>query len=386
MAKSTYEILNTAKQHIIAADSNLSTTAYLRAINLSLPSSAIEIHQVTKGYMHLAMAEFSPISYFEALKRLKLEADENEQCRAEYQVALETLINIKDLFLRDVAVNYFSEVSTCSWGSNYGKSLDELYLYLDKYIDPIIENDTYGFGTYKPEFQLANLRRDLKTVEAYALNLLLMYVTHKTTQYEGKTYYENKYITDEFTYTQSGSYDNYSHNATARPRLCQLFKGECYPDYLRAFNDLKRELGIYPENELKTEVGRLVDYSNAKNETEREYFQYAKKLAKEDPGRRSFFNTFGGINPFYFMVKPILKVCLGAEAVGSFELDQPFTRKRLLGVCNMLAWANDLSVEMVRTIMFLAGCCGIGVFAYLGLYVAAKMNFYLPNFSVDKHI
>jgi phage shock protein PspC (stress-responsive transcriptional regulator) len=52
----------------------------------------------------------------------------------------------------------------------------------------------------------------------------------------------------------------------------------------------------------------------------------------------------------------------------------------------MLAWANDWSVDMVRTIMFICGCMGIGVIAYFALYAAMKTNFYLPNFSVQKHL
>jgi phage shock protein PspC (stress-responsive transcriptional regulator) len=77
---------------------------------------------------------------------------------------------------------------------------------------------------------------------------------------------------------------------------------------------------------------------------------------------------------------------VGTDEVGSFELDMPLTRKRWLGVCNMLAWANDWSVDMVRTIMFICGCMGIGVIAYFALYAAMKTNFYLPNFSVQKHL
>lgn len=383
---STYAILNTAKQQIIAGDYNLAFGAYSRASMINLPSSLIDVHKSTKGYMHLAMAEYSPITYFESLKQFKLQADANEQYRAEYQVALETLVNIKDMFLRDVAINYFCEVCTCSWESNYGKSLDNLYLYINKNIDAIIQSDCYGFETYKPGFDLKKLYRDLKTIEAYALNLLLMYVTHKSTNYEGKTYYANTMIFDDFAYTQINSHDNYSHNAVSRPRLYQLLKEEYYPDYLQAFNDLKKELKISPENELSIEVSRLVDYKNPKNEFEKEFFKYAKKVAKEDPERQSLFNTFGVLNPFYFMVKPILKACLGAEQVGKFDLDVPLSRKRWLGVCNMLAWANDWSVEMVRTIMLICGCFGFGLIAYVGLYVAMKCNYYLPNFMVEKHL
>ena len=387
MIKSTYELLNNARQQIIEGDDNLMYATYNRAAVQKLPLRLVELHRMTKGYMLLPMAEYSPISYFEGLKKAKSEADSNEQYRAEYQAALETLVGIKDMFLRDVAVNYFCEICTCSWQSNYGRSLDDLYLYIDKYIDDITENDCYGFATYKPKCDLKKLRRDLKTVEAYALNLLLMYVTHKSTHYEGKTYYANTMVFDDWAYTQVNSHDNYSHNAVARPRLNQVFKQEYYPDYLEVFKALKKELKISPEAELKAEVSRLVDRKHAKSDTEKEYFKYAKRIAKEDPERRSFYNVFGGIYPGYnTLIKPILKLFWGCDEVGSFELDRPFTRKRWLGVCNMIAWANDWSVEMVRTIMFIAGCLVIGLFVYFGLFIAMKANFYLTNFSVEKHI
>ena len=387
MIKSTFEVLNKARQEIIEGDDGLASSIYNRAMGQNLPAHLVELHRMTKGYMMLPMAEYSPVLYFETLKKAKREVDANEQFRAEYQVALETLVKIKDIVLRDIAVNYFCEVCTCSWGSNYGKSLDELHLYINKYIDDITEKDCYGFATYKPTCDLKKLRRDLKTVEAYALNLLLMYVTHKSTQYEGKSYYANTMDFGDYAYTEVKSHDNYSHNAVARPRLNQVNKEVYYPDYLQLFENLKKELKISSEAELKAEVSRLVDAKKAKNDLEKEYFKYAKRLAKDDPERRSFYNVFGGIYPGYnTLVKPILKLIWGCDEVGSFELDQPFTRKRGLGVCNMLAWANDWSVEMVRTVMFISGCMLVGAIAYVGLYAAMKMKWYLPNFSVEKHL
>ena len=386
MTNSTFATLNNARQQVIKGEESLAATLYERAYIENIPSSIIDLHKMTKGYMLLSMAEYSPITYFECLKKIKQKADGAEQYREEYKNALETLVNIKDLFLRDVAVNYFCEVSTCSWGSNYGNSLDDLYIYLEGYIDDITEKDCYGFSVYKPDCDMNKLKRDLKTVEAYALNLLLMYVTHKSTHYEGKTYYANAVDFGDYALVQVNSHDNYSHNAVARPRICQAMKEAYYNDYLNDLREFSSELKINTADELKKEVGRLVDLSNAKNEKEKEFFEYSKVVAKNDLERRSFFNTFGGLNPFYFMIKPILRKCLGAEEVGSFELDQPLTRKRWLGICNMLAWANDWSVEMVRTLMFIAGCFGVGVLVYFGLYFSMKANFYLTNFSVEKHI
>lgn len=387
MVKSTYEILNKARQHTIECENDLVSASYNRAISQGLPSHLIELHRMTKGYMLLSMAEYSPALYFEALKKAKAQADANEQFRPEYQAALETLVNIKSMFLRDVAVNYFCEVSTCSWGSNYGKSLDDLHMYINKFINDIIENDCYGFATYKPSYDLKKLYHDLKTVETYALNLLLMYVTHKDTHYAGKTYTTIAMDFGDVIYAESRAHDKYTHNAVARPRLHQLNKAEYYPDYLEMFENLKKEFNISSESELKAEVSRLVDRKGARSQTEKEYFKYAKKLAKDDHERRSFYSTFGGNYPGYDkMIKPILKFLWGCDAVGSFKLDQPFTRKRGLGVCNMIAWANDWSVEMVRTVTAISGLFLIGAIAYIGLFAAMKMKYYVPNFLVEKHL
>lgn len=387
MNDSTFAILSKAKAKIIEGEDSMAMSLYSRAASENVPSSIMDLHKMTKGYMLLSMAEYSPVAYFECLKKIKKNADFNEQYREEYKIALDTLVNIKELFLRDVAINYFSEVSTCSWDSNYGKSLDDMYCYIEAHIDEITEKDCYGFATYKPGFDMNTLRRDLETIEAYSINMLLMYVTFKSTHYEGKSYYANAMDFGDYALIQVKSHDNYSHNALARPRLHQVLKEAYYDDYLKKLNDISSKINISTADELKTEVRRLVDRKNPKNDAEKEYFEYAKLIAKDDPGCDSYFKTFGSLYPGYnTLVKPILKACLGAEEVGSFKLDQPFTRKRLLGMCNMLAWANDWSIEMVRTVTLILGCLGIGVIAYFGLYLAVKFGFYLPNFSVEKHV
>ena len=387
MTISAFEILNNAKQKLIEGEQSLASTLYSRATIEGVPSNIVNFHRATKGYMYLPMAESSPINYFVDLKAVKKLADKNDAYKEEYKNILETLVNFKSFFLRDVALNYFCEVTTCSWGSNYGKSLDNLYLYLEQNISDIVVNDCYGLSVYKPQFDTKKLERDLKTVQAFALNLLLMYVTHKSTEYVGKSYTANTMDFGDYSLTQVKSHDNYSHNAMARPRLFQVQKDAYYPDYLKALKTLSSELKIDTAHELKKEVSRLVDLRGAKTENEKQFFKYSKLVAKEDLSRKSYYSTFGSLYPGYNkLIKPILKVCLGTDEVGSFNLDNPFTRKRWLGVCNMIAWANDWSIEMVRTIMFICGCMGIGLLAYLGLYIAMKAKLYIPNFSVEKHI
>ena len=121
------------------------------------------------------------------------------------------------------------------------------------------------------------------------------------------------------------------------------------PNY---FADYDTTVTFITADELKKEVSRLVYEKDADTDEKKEYYAYARLAAKEDLSRSSFFNTFGSLYPGYgTLVKPILRACLGAEEVGSFELDQPMTRKRLLGVCNMLAWANDWSIEFADILL-----------------------------------
>ena len=327
--KSSIDILNQARQNQLDCNQSMMMSLYGRAAAEGVPSCFVDLHKMTKGYTLLAMSEYSPVAFFECIKKARELAERNDAYKDEYRVALGLLVNVEDLFLRDAAVNYFSEVYTTPWGSNYGKSLDDFCSYVDAHMDKIIYSDCYGFSKFMPEYDLSELKRSLKTVEAYCLNLLLMYVAHKTTRYEGKSYYANTMDFGDYALVEVKSHDNYSHNAHIRPRLHQIIKEAYYNDYVKKWQDLSAELGISTKEELKTKLSRLVDMSGATDEDEKEFFKYSKKVADDDLERRSFFNTFGKFNPFYFMVKPILKVCLGAEEVGSFDTEQPFTRKRI---------------------------------------------------------
>lgn len=384
MAESTYSVLNIARDKILSGDDSAASSYYTRAANENVPFDIIDLHKMTKGYTLLPMTEYSPVTYFERLKNIKKLADSNEAYRKEYEAALDTLVNIKDLFLRDAAVNYFCEVCVSSWQSNYGRSLDDMYLYIKTRIGDIVENDCYGFATYKPSVNLYRIKADLLTVEAYSLNLLLMYVAFKNTHYNGKTYYANTMDFGDYSLVTVNSYDSYSHSAAVMTRVRRIGKEAYYDDYRADYEQLSNMLGRSVSGELKKEITRLVDYKDPKSDEEKKFFEYEKLMAKDDLERRSFYSTFGAVNPFYFMVKPLLKVCLGAEEVGSFDIDTVFTRKRGLGVCHMLSLANDWSVEMVRTCMFIAGCFMIGVLAYAGLGVSMKAGYCLPNLTVYK--
>ena len=385
MIESTFAVLNNAQKKLLEGDDSTAYSYYARAHTDGVPAAAIELHKMTRGYLLLDMREHSPVNFFEQLKKLKIAAATNEEAKKEYIVALKLLLNVRELFLRDIAVRYFCEISTCSWGSPYAKSLDALQHYLYFQTDDITEKDCYGIKTYLPGSDLKKLRHDLKTITAYCLNMLLMYVGVKSTEYTGKTYHATTMDFGSYSLTEVKARDNYSSNAIVMTRMYFIQKEAYYDDYLQRFEAICTEINLSCPSELRKEVARLVDRKPSGQPGEKDFFKYSKRMEKEDLEQLSFFSLFGRLNPFYFMIKPILKVCLGAGEVGSFELDNPFNRKRLLGVCNMIAWANNWSIEMVRTIMLIAGCCCIGVIAYIGLFAAMKTGFYLTNLEVKKH-
>ncbi|MBQ3013798.1 MAG: hypothetical protein IJD75_01505 [Clostridia bacterium] len=385
MTKSSFAVLNSAQQKILEGDESTALSFYARAHADNVPAAAVALHKVTKGYMLLAMGEYSPVQFFEALKTLKIAAASSEAAKAEYVIALGALLNIHELFLRDIAIHYFCDISVSSWGSPYAKSLDALQHYLYFKMDEITEKDCYEIKRYLPDGNLKKLRRDLKKITAYCLNMLLMYVGIKSTQYTGKTYHATTMDFGDYYLTEVKARDNYSSNASVMTRMHFIQKEAYYDDYLQRFNEICDEIKFSCQTELRKEVTRLVDRKPSGQPDEKDFFKYAKRMEKEDLEQLSYFSLFGRLNPFYFMIKPILKICLGAGEVGSFELDNPFNRKRWLGVCNMIAWANNWSIEMVRVLMLIASCCCVGVFAYIGLFISMKAGTYLPNLSVTKH-
>ena len=107
-----------------------------------------------------------------------------------------------------------------------------------------------------------------------------------------------------------------------------------------------------------------------------------KAFEKEDLERQSFIKISLKFNPFAFMLKGFGRRFLGMDEVGSFEIDTVFTRKKLLGVCNMIAWANNWSVETVRAFTVLLFF--VSLFFYVILAISMKLGFYLFNLHVEK--
>ena len=202
----------------------------------------------------------------------------------------------------------------------------------------------------------------------------------------GQKQYAESTINDNKITTEFKSESRWSDHATVLPRLDLINKGKYYSQYLEKFNAICKRLNICSEQELLQDVSRLVYMSKPRNSEEKEFFKYEKVFEKEDLERDSLFSYYCKIVFFYLPKNdPVSRFCIGKNQVNSFELDNPFNRKKIKGVCNMIAWAYDCSIEFVRVVAILLGCLGIGVIAYLVLMLLMKNDNYLKNLRVVKH-
>lgn len=378
-----FELLELAKKKFVEGDYSTSGSYYGRARDEAIPDPIVDIHIITCGYMFIQMEHYSPILYFQCLEKIKDLANNDVNLQEEYRKALNSLLRFKTLFLRDIALNYFSEIAVTSWSSNYAKSINDLLLYLKLNLDNIIDNDIYCIRKYYPSCDLKKLKTDFLKVIAYCLNLMLMYTGVKSSCYTGKEYHGVTYDFGSYAYTDISSRDTYSTSATVLPRLHILSLEAYYDDYLTMFKEITQEINQVEKfsspEELKAEITALVKRKNAKDEETKIFYKYSKKQEKDDPERSSYFKMTAFLN---ITALPMLTLLFGMDQVGTFNINVPFTRKKWLGVCNMLSWAYDWSIETTRFIMFLTlGLAGVG---YLGLALLMKIGFYIPKITVKK--
>lgn len=378
-------LLDTAKKKIIEGNAETADSFYIRAMSEGIPTSIVDIHRMTNGHLFLAMDMYSPAKFFEGLDELKGISKTSPEIEAEYKKALTDLLNIRTLFLREIALLYFDEIAISS-SANFSRSILDMFYYLEKEMDEIVDKDKYGVKEYFPNCDFKRFKQELLKVEAYCLNLLLMYTARKHTYRTGKTYYASTFDFGDYMYTEVNARDNYSSVASVMPRLKLVGLEAYYNDYKTRFEEITKQIGggFSSPEELKSEITRLVDRKDPKNDAEKDFYAYSKVFEKEDIERRSFFKLTGKLNPFYFMLKPIMKYAFGTDQVGSFDPDVVFTRKKMLGVCHMLSLANNWDIDTVRAIMIVAGCLVVGAFAYVALFISMKVGFYLPNITVDK--
>lgn len=382
-------VLNTAQQKFLDGDESLSLSYYERAVREGVPSEIVTLHKITKGYLVFPLDFPMCDEYFKALSKVKGLAERSDEYKDEYISALKSLADIKTLFLREVALYYFSELVVCYPDSLIVKNIHVLFEYLDRNLEALVECYRDDINAYLKTADADQLKRELLKVKAYCLNLLLSYTAAQGSAYSGTTYTAYTYDYGYYSSTHIAKHDNYTTWAVLKPRLHLVGLGAYYDRYLQYYNDTVSSVRKYGEfnsaKELKNEITQLVEQKRKKEPSDQAYYKYAKRFEKEDPSRFSLIKLGFNLNPFMRLFARPYKKLYSIDQVGSFELDTVFTRKKLFGVCDMLSCGLHMNIATVRAIMIVAGCLGVGVLIYLALAIAMKLNFYLPSIMVEKH-
>ncbi len=134
--------------------------------------------------------------------------------------------------------------------------------------------------------------------------------------------------------------------------------------------------------ELRQALKELILHKDTHSKNAKEFLLYAKHFEKTDGSRESFLTTLNKFNPLAKL--NLMNLILDKRRVCSFEIGNYFTRKKWLGVCDMLSSAKGWSLDTVRWVTILLGCFGIGVLGYIGLAIAMKMGYYI-DLNIEKH-
>lgn len=388
-------LLDTAKQKYINGEEKLAQAFYERAIEEGIPRDVVIMRKITREYLLFPLDFVEASEYFTLLFKLK-DLSKEADYKGEYIKALQSLLNLKKLFLREISIYYFSELAVCYGNSLIVKHIHELLLYLDKHICDITENDCYEIKNNIPDADMKKLKIELLKIKAFCLNILLSYSAAQDSAYVGTTYHAYTYDYGWYSSTDVSSTDNYAKWAVIKPRLNMIGLDAYYDEYFAAYkateNEIKKYTSFDSPKELRKEVTDMIEYKKSNDISDKEFYKIAKRIEKEDSSRQSYlkmsFNLMK-LNPFVFLFKShykkIYQKMYGMDEVGSFELDTYFTRKKLCGVCDMISCGSHWSIESVRMCMELAGCVGIGVVVYFILAIAMKFGFYLPNITIEKH-
>lgn len=376
-------LLDTAKQKYINGEEKLAQAFYERAIDEGVPNDIVVMRKITREYLIFPLDFADGDEYFSLLFKVK-ELSHSNDFKEEYRKALQSLLNIKKMFLREISIYYFSELAVCYGNSLIVKHIHELFLYLDNHIDDIIKNDCYEIKYNIPNADLNKLKIDLLKIKAFCLNILLSYSAAQDSAYIGTTYHAHTYDYGWYSSTDISSTDDYAKWAVIKPRLNMIGLDAYYDEYLAAYKAVVKEVNQYTSfdspKELQKEIIKLVQYKKSKDVTDKDFYKIAKRIEKSDSSRNSFVKTMAKFNYVYWLTGG---KAFKFDQVGSFELDTYFTRKKIWGVCDMISCGSHWSLDTVRWLTL--GLFMFGAPIYLILGIAMKFGFYLPNITVEKH-
>ncbi len=383
-----FQVLESAKQKMLQGEFSLAASYYGRARSEGVADCAVDLRFITKNYLVYPLEYENSSAYFDLLKELRDLSKTDSSYQEEYRLALGSFVDLRKLFLRSLSLFYFSDIQVCSWDGSAARQIFDLYTFLSQQKEAILSQDIFEIKTYLPDVSFSKLERNLLVVETYCLNLLLTYTGVQQSNYAGKRY--NAFTVDYgyFACTTVKARDVYFTCATMQPRLFLLNMEVYYDDMERLFQALQGKLGGFNSpKELRKELNFHLKKSGKKDPAEQEFLLYAKHFEKEDASRSSLVDMLNRFNLFYHLCPALFSGSwmYDKNSAGSFELDEPFPRKKLFGVCDMLSAGQGWSLDTVRWCMVAAGACaGLGVIAYLGLAVMKKLDLY-PYVHVKKH-
>ncbi len=375
----SFPVLSYAKSKILEGDFNLASSYYNRARSEGIANCVVDLRYLTKEYLVYPLEYEGASNYFELLKKLQSLAEVNDIYKDEYQVAVNSLYDIRRLFLRALALFYFSDILVSASDSVVLREIAEIQRYIKVNKSDILEKDIYELNKFIPKYNKRKFARDLNIIEAYCMNILLSYTAEQHSVYQGKRYsaltvdYGYFYST---TIRESNRYYNY---ANVKPRMFLLGYEAYYHELRNVYENKVKEIGNFDcPKKLKKELTYYVQHKDKKDASAKDFIKYAKHFEKQDFSRQSLF---GSLSKFAKAVNPMLRLNptdkLTENNVGSFELGEYFPQKKFLGVCSMLSAGQGWKVDTVRYIMLIFCCfAGIGVLAYFALAIAKKLGFY----------
>lgn len=376
----SFLVLTYAKAKILEGDFNLASSYYDRARKEGIANCVVNLRYLTKEYLVYPLEYENSSNYFELIKELHKIAISNAEYVEEYIIALNSLVDLRRLFLRSLALFYFSDILVCSSNSVVLREIAEIQRYIKENKSEIIGNDIYELKKFIPQYNKRKLEKDLNIIEAYCMNILLSYTAEQHSIHQGKRY---SALTVDYGYFYSTTIresDRYYNYANVKPRMFLLGYEAYYHELRKVYEDKIKEIGNFNSpKELQKELTRYVQHKDKKDTSAKEFLRYMRHFEKEDGYRTSYFGTMRDIAK---KINPLLRLDTFTDKmiennVGSFELNEYFPQKKLIGVCSMLSAGQGWNITTVRAVMVMAAAfAGIGVLVYLALAIAKKVGFY----------
>ena len=379
----SFKTLEIAKEKLLKGDYDLASSYYARARSEGIANAVVDLRFLTKNYLVYPLEYEQASVYFELIKKVHALASNNEEYVQEYVLALESLLDIKRLFLRSLSLFYFSDIAVCASDSVVVREVAEIQRYIKVNKEDILDNDVYEIRKYFPKYNPKKFARDLNIIEAFCMNILLSYTAEQHSVYSGKRYDATTIDYGYFISTKVTAHDEYYNYANIKPRMYLLGYEAYYEDLLEVYKEKLKEIGNFDSpSVLKKSLTALINHKDKGDRSAKDFIKYAKLFAKNDYSRDSFFGTLAKLTPFA-KLNPIYHI-VNKNYIGSFELDEYFPRKKFLGVCSMLSAGQGWQIDTTRFIMLFACCMIVGVFAYFALAIAMRMGFYF-GVNVEKH-